>query len=122
MRTPLPHQHKHNTYVENYTKTMNQKIGQRWAVPSTKVPRYFFNTDTGTDVTFPKMVPKYRYRGAFFQKSIRYFQCFAINHILKIKLSLSLWRGVNKFLTPKYTATVRPQEGFKVWLPIMSTM
>ena len=31
------------------------------------VPRYFFSTGTGTDGTFSKMVPKYRYRG------IRYF-------------------------------------------------
>ena len=50
--------------------------GQRWAVPSTKVPRYctvvFFSTVTGTDDTFSKMVPKYRYRGTFL-KSIRYF-------------------------------------------------
>ena len=41
---------------------------QRWAVPSTKVPRYFFSTGTDTDGTFPKMVPKYRYRGTFLKK------------------------------------------------------
>ena len=44
---------------------MNQ---QRWAVPSTKVPRYFFSTGTGTDGTFSKMVPKYWYRGTFLKK------------------------------------------------------
>ena len=30
------------------------------------VPRYFFST--GTDGIFPKMVPKYRYRGTFLKK------------------------------------------------------
>ena len=47
---------------------------QRWAVPSTKVPRYFFST--GTDGTFSKMVPKYRYRGTFFKKVFGIFSFF----------------------------------------------
>ena len=61
----------------------------------------------------------YQYRGTFF-KSIRYFQLFVINHRLKIKLFISLWSGANKFLTPKYNATVRSKEGFKVRLPVMT--
>ena len=40
---------------------------------------------------------------------------------LKIELSLSLWSGANKFLTPKYTAMVHSKERLKVCLPIMST-
>ena len=38
---------------------------QRWAIPSTKVPRYFFSTVSVTDDTFFKMLPKYRYRSTF---------------------------------------------------------
>ena len=68
--------------------------------------RYFFSTDTDTHGTFSKMIPKYWYRGTF-SKKIWYFQVFVISNGLKIKLSLSLWSGANKFLTPKYTLAAR---------------
>ena len=53
---------------------------QRWAVPNTKVPRYFFST--GTDRAFSKMVPKYRYRGTFLKK---YSVFLAFSCLLPIK-------------------------------------
>ena len=91
---------------------------QRWAVPSAKVPRYFFSTDTGTDSTFSKKVPKYPYRGIFLKK-YSIFSVFCYHLSLENQI-ISFWSGANKFLTPKYTVTVPSKERFKVCLPTMS--
>ena len=48
-----------------YVDTVRFK-NQRWAVPSTKLLRYFFGTNTGTDGIFSKMLSKYRYHGTLF--------------------------------------------------------
>ena len=87
-------------YTENITAFF---YCQRWAVPSTKVPRYFFSTGTDTDGTFSKIVPMYRYRCTFL-KTNRYFQFFIITYRLKF---FSFWSAANKFLIPKYSVTVR---------------
>ena len=70
--------------------------------------RYFFKN------LFEVLVLRY-----FFKKSIRYFQFFVFTYRLKIKLSLSLWSGVKKNLTPKYT--VRSKERFKLQSMVIFT-
>ena len=88
---------------------------QRWAVPSTKEPQYFFGTVTGTDGIFQKWY-RSTCTAVLFKKSIWYFQFFDITYRLKIKLSLSFsfWIRANKFLTPKYIVTVHSKEGSRI--------
>ena len=53
------------------------------------VARYFFITVTGTDGTFSKMVPKYRYRDTFLKK-YSVFSVFYHSSIENQTQSLSL--------------------------------
>ena len=55
-----------------YLRLPRVSYRQRWALPSTKVSRYFFNTVTGTVSTwYRKPVPRY-----FFYKVPRYLRLF----------------------------------------------
>ena len=72
-----------------------------------------FSTVTGTDGTFSRMIPKYRYRGTFVKKnSVFSVFCYYLS-IKNLTISLSLWSGANKFSAPKYTVTVHSKERFQ---------